>query len=171
MKYFVGTPRQIQAVMWDLPEDKRYELREFKEKRTAKENSYFHRLVGLLAKGEEVSFAEKKNELIRYYGNNELIRDEEGKPEYKILPDDDSWKKDEIYHYYPTSYTDEFRGIKVRAFVMLKGTSTYNTAEMAELIKCTRNECEGCGIPREEYETFEERRLFQRLTNAKHNPA
>lgn len=169
MKTFVGTPRQIQAIVWDLPEDKRFELREFKEGRTAKENRYFHRLVGLLAKGEEIPFAEKKNELIRSYGNHELIRDSEGKPEYKILPDDEAWKRDEVYHYYPTSYTDEFRGMKVRAFVLLKGTSTYNTAEMADLIKATRNECEGCGIDRSEYETLEERELFLRMMNGKHH--
>lgn len=171
MKAFVGTPKQIATLVWNLDGGKLYEVREHKETRTAKENRYFHRLVGLLARGEEIPFAEKKNELIRSYGNHELLRGDDGKPEYKILPDDDAWKRDEVYHYYPTSFTDEFRGMKVRAFVMLKGTSTYNTTEMAELIKATRNECEGCGIPRDEYETLEERELFLRMTHGKHHTA
>ena len=160
---FVGTPKQLLGIIWDLVPDKKYTISEYKSARTSKENRYFHRLVGLLADGEQMPFAEKKNELIRSYGNHELVRDEEGKPVYKILPDDDEWKKDEIYHYFPTEYTDDFRGIQMRAFVLLKGTSTYNTSEMAHLIQCTRNECIGCGISQEEIETPDEKAMFMRL--------
>lgn len=158
----IGTPKEISAELWNLPQDKKYELREFRPARTTKENAYFHRLVGLLAKGEHAPESEIKNEMVRAFGNHELVRDEDGKPVYKILPDDGKWKRDEVYHYYPTEYTDTFRGIEVRAFVILKGTRTYNTAEMAYLIACTRDECLGCGIPLEEVETPEEAALFGR---------
>ena len=145
--------------------DKRYELKEYHEKRGLQANAYFHRLVGLLAHGNGSRFYEVKNELILQYGNHKMIRGENGKAVYEILPDDDNYKRSITEHYCPTSYTDEFRGVKMRAFVKMAGTHTYNSKEMAELIDGTRNECAGCGIPWEEIETPEEKRLFYGLQN------
>ena len=143
--------------------DKLYDLKEHEQKRGLQANAYFHRLVGLLAHGNGARFYEVKNEAIIQYGNHEFLRGPDGKLLYDILPDDGRWKRSVTEHYLPTDYTDEFRGVKVRAFVRLKGTHTYNTKEMYELIQGVRNECLGSGIPLEEVETFEERRLFSGL--------
>lgn len=140
-----------------------WDIEPHKEPRSKKANAYFHRLVGLLANGEKAKFYQKKNELIMQYGNHEFIRDKDGKPKYVLLPDNEEYKSDSIYHFYPTQYEDVFRGMKVRAFVMFQGTHTYNSKEMAHIIECTRNECIGCDIPMSEIETPEERALFQDL--------
>ena len=144
--------------------DKLWELKEHHEKRSLQANAYFHRLVGLLARGNGDRFYEIKNEMILQYGNHELIR-KDGKAIYEILPDDDRWKRSMTEHYIPTEFTDEFRGVRMRAFCKVTGSHTYNAKDMAQLIDGVRNECAGCGIPWEEIETFEERRLFDGLQN------
>lgn len=140
------------------------------KKRSLLANNYFHRLVGLLANGEDGSFFEKKNELILHYGVQEFERSKDGELIIEYLPDDDKYKRHEVKHYYPTQYGGEIRGVTVRAFLLLIGTHKYNSTQMAHLIECTRNECLGCGIPREEVETFEERQLMEELMkNAQKN--
>lgn len=155
---------KTKAIKWliDQP-DGEYEVKKYHPRRGARANRYFHRICGILAKGETKPFDVEKNELIIRYGNREFVRDEEGKPVYHILPDNDEWKNNAVYHYLPTEYTDEFRGVKTRAFLMLQGTHTYTSLEMYNLIQGARAECEGSGVPREEYETPEELRLFEGL--------
>jgi len=160
----IGTKSQCITYLANIKnEDRRFEIKEYKETRGAKANNYFHRLVGLLAKGEKARFYAKKNELIMQYGNHELERHDDGSLKYEILMDTDSYKSDPIKHYLPTKYTEVFRGMPMRAFCMFKGTHTYSPAEMAHLIDCTRDECLGCGIPQEEVETFEEKRIMEEL--------
>lgn len=133
------------------------------KKRSLSANNYFHRLVGLLAKGEDGSFFQKKNELILHYGVQKFERNKNGDLIIEYLPDNDDYKKHEIKHYYPTQYGGEIHGVTVRAFLLLIGTHQYSSAEMAHLIESTRLECLGCGISREEVETFEEKQLMEQL--------
>ena len=173
MSVFTGTKEVIALFLLAQTDSQMlWDIEPHKEPRTKKANAYFHRLVGLLAKGERSRFYQKKNELIMQYGNHEFIRDKEGKPKYVLLPDNDDYKSDPMYHYYPTQYEDEFRGMKMRAFVMFQGTHEYDSKAMAHLIECTRNECLGCDIPMSEIETYEEKAMFaelQRKANEKHN--
>lgn len=161
---FTGNREKITLfILGQTDPDKLWDIEPHKEPRSLKSNAYFHRLVGLLAKGERAKFYEKKNELITQYGNHEFLRDKAGKLKYVLLPDDDTYKSDPVYHYCPTQYVDEFRGMKFRAFVMFQGTHEYDSKAMAYLIECTRNECIGCDIPMSEIETPEEKALFEDL--------
>lgn len=150
-------------IMGQEDKDMLWDIEPHKEPRSKKANAYFHRLVGLLANGEKAKFYQKKNELIMQYGNHEFIRDNEGKPKYVLLKDDEEYKSDPMYHYYPTQYVDDFRGMKMRAFVMFQGTHEYDSKAMAHLIECTRNECIGCDISMNEIETPEEKAMFAEL--------
>lgn len=169
------TGTAIQIVNFLMEQDKKalWDIKPHKDGRSNKANAYFHRLVGLLAKGEQAKFYTKKNELILQYGVQEFERDKNGDLIIAYLPDDYNYKSHEINHYYPTPYGGEIKGVKVRAFLLLIGTHQYKSDEMAHLIDCTRNECLGCGIPMEEVETFEEKRLMEELRkqakNEKHN--
>ena len=152
----------------EVKPDAEWELKEYSSPRSNRANNYFHRLVGLLAKGEKSAFFEKKNELIMQYGNQEIERDVNGIPVVVYLPDNKEYKRDPIEHYKPTKYTCLFKpegkkGIELRAFLKYKGTHTYNARDMAHLIDCTRNECLGCDIPIEQVETFTEKALMQEL--------
>ena len=164
MSIFSGNREQILLfILGQQDAEMLWDIEPHKEPRSKKANAYFHRLVGLLAKGEKAKFYQKKNELIMQYGNHEFLRDKDGKPKYVLLKDDDEYKADPINHYYPTQYVDEFRGMQMRAFVMFQGTHEYDSKSMAHLIECTRNECIGCDIPMSEIETPEERAMFADL--------
>lgn len=144
-----------------------WDLSPHKEPHSNQQRKYFHRLVGLLARGEQTTFNAKKNELIRHYGNQKFVYDKDGKPIVVYLPDDDSYKYSES-HYYPLQYGGKVenqhgRGIVVRAFLILEGTSKYNISEYIALIEGTREECIGSGIPMSEVETYEEKRLMDML--------
>lgn len=163
-----GTASQIITRLLPLVQEepeKLFDLTDHKEQRGNKANAYFHRLVGLLAHGSGTRFYEVKNEMILQYGNHEFLRNKEGEIEFDVRPDDDRWKADPIEHYLPTNYGGEICGVRMRVFLKLAGTHTYNTREMYELIQGVRNECLGSDIPLEEVETFEERRLFYDLQN------
>ncbi len=159
------TGTALQIVNFLMEQDKKllWDIKPHKDGRSLKANAYFHRLVGLLAQGEKAKFHAKKNELILQYGVQEFERDKNGDLIIAYLPDDETYKAHEVNHYYPTPYGGEIQGVKVRAFLLLIGTHKYKSDEMARLIDCTRNECLGCGIPMEEVETFEEKRLMEEL--------
>ena len=169
MAEFTGNALQIVSFLMGDGVDKEqlWDLSPHKAPHTNQQRKYFHRLVGLLARGEEMTFNEKKNELIMRYGNQKFVYDKEGKPVVAYLPDNDSYKSLEN-HYYPLEYggkvqNERGRGIVVRAFLQLEGVSKYNIKEYIDLIDGTRNECLGSGLSREEVETFEEKRLMDML--------
>lgn len=167
MEKFTGKPLDIITFLMGDNIDKQqlFDISPHVEpkKRSLSANNYFHRLVGLLAKGEDGSFFQKKNELILHYGVQQFERNKNGDLIIEYLPDNDDYKKHEVKHYYPTQYGGEIRGVTVRAFLLLIGTHQYSSAEMAHLIESTRLECLGCGISREEVETFEEKQLMEQL--------
>ena len=85
----------------------------------------------------------------------------------EYLPDDDRYKYSEK-HYYPLDVGGRIenkrgKGIIVRAFLQLEGTSKFTIQEYIDLIEGTRNECLGSGIPMSEVETYEEKRLMDML--------
>ena len=166
------TNTQVVSMMMDAQKTmpgSLWDIAEHKEQRSQKANRYFHRLVGLLAKGEKTAFYKKKNELIMQYGNQKYEYGKDGILKCEYLLDDDSYKRDPIKHYQPTQYVAEFKpekankSVMLRAFLLLAGTHTYNSVEMAYLIDCTRNECAGCGIPWETIETPEEKHLMEQM--------
>lgn len=163
MSKLTGKASDLVMFLMGADKEKLWDLSEHKEKRSLSQNSYFHRLVGLLAKGEQTQFFKKKNELILQYGVQEFERNKDGSLIIEYLPDDDSYKNHETKHYYPTQYGGEVKGVVVRAFLLLIGTHKYTASEMVHLIECARNECLGSGISMSEIETLEEKRLMDEL--------
>lgn len=165
-----GNALQIMTYLMGDGVDKErlWDLSTHKEPHTNQQRKYFHRLVSLLARGEQTMFYAKKNELIRHYGNQKFIYDKNGKPIVEYLPDDDSYKYHESKHYYPLDVGGRIentkgKGVIVRAFLLLEGTSQYDAQAYINLIEGTRNECLGSDIPMCEVETYEERRLMDML--------
>lgn len=169
MAEFTGKALEIVTFLMGDGIDKQalWDISLHKDPHSNQQRKYFHRLVSLLARGDEKTFNEKKNELIRHYGNGKFIYDKEGKPIVEYLPDDGRFKYSEK-HYYPLDYGGRVegkngKGIIVRAFLLLEGTSRYNVQEYIDLITGTRNEAIGCGLSWEEVETYEEKRLMDML--------
>ena len=167
MAEFTGTALEIVTFLMGANKEQLWDLSFHREPHSNQQRKYFHRLVGLLSRGEEMTFNEKKNELIRHYGNGKFVYDKDGKPVVEYLPDNNMFKFSEK-HYYPLDYGGKVenaqgKGIVVRAFLLLEGTSKYNAKEYLDLIQGARNECIGSGLSWDEVETFEEKRLMDML--------
>lgn len=139
------------------------EMKKHKRKRSLDANAYYWVLLTKLAKILRLSNAELHNNLLSKYGFLEYI---EGKTLKIVLPDTDAaYKKvmdSEIYHLRPTS---DVRcgndGNLYRTYLMLRGSSTYNTEEMSRLIDGLISECKDIGMSDSEIASPEERRILK----------
>ena len=111
------------------------EIKKHREKRSLNANSYFHVLCDKLRKALGISLAACKNNLITSYGQIEYVDD---------LPLTYGTKA-------PPEYSRELEEIHMKLFraepdgwnwyVVYRGSHTYNTQEMAQLIDGTIEEC------------------------------
>ena len=107
-------------------------LKLYKEKRSLNANAYFHVLVEKIAGVQKVTHTEIHNQLIADYG----FMDEE--ITNIILDDAIDWRRIETLHLKPTSATRMMdNGRLYRVYLVMRGSHTYNTAEMARLIDGT----------------------------------
>lgn len=119
-------------------------VKKFRKKRSLDANAYYWQLLTKLANKINISKPVLHNRLLRDYGQPEIIDD---KLVYLVLPDSDSGieiaDSAETYHIKPTSQvktgTD---GIDYRTYIMLRGSSTYDTEEMSHLINGLVSDCQ-----------------------------
>lgn len=116
------------------------EVSKEKKKRSLDANAYFHVLVTKIAEAIGSSLTEVKNQMIREYGQYEYI---DGKiPTLLVKPEylDDFLKSPSIH-----LKEEGMEGGRARMAVM-RGSHTYNTAEMSRLIDGTVEEAKALGI-------------------------
>lgn len=116
------------------------EIKKHYEKRSLNANNYFHKLCDELRKKLNISFAACKNQLITSYGQREYVDDAPLTYGTKAPPE----------------YVRELEEIHMKLFraeadgwnwyVVYRGSHTYNTQEMAQLIDGTVEECKLQGI-------------------------
>ena len=124
------------------------ELKQYREKRSLDANAYYWVLVGKLADVLGQSSAWVHNHMLRKYGQIMVI-DYQGV--YTVLPDTDEAQKAideaETYHLKPTSQVKPGKGGKMyRTYMMLRGSSDYDSKEMSTLINGLVEECKVVGI-------------------------
>lgn len=124
------------------------EIKQYREKRSLDANCYYWVLVGKLADVLNQSNAWVHNHMLRKYGQIMVI-DDQGV--YTVLPDSDEAQKAideaETYHLKPTSQVKPGKGGKMyRTYMMLRGSSDYDTKEMSRLIDGLVSECKEAGI-------------------------
>lgn len=125
--------------------DLRLTAKKWREKRSLDSNAYFHLLVGKIAAKVRSSMTETKNELIMDFGQLDL--DANGKPTTIIMRDDIEWQKLETLHLRPTAATKILDdGRLYRVYLVMRGSHTYNTAEMSRLIDGTVEAAKELGI-------------------------
>jgi len=126
----------------------RIRVKQWRDKRSLDANAYYWVLITKLGDKLNLSKPHLHNILLRRYGQPEVI---DGKMIYLVLPDTDQGARKadeaETYHIKPTSEIKTGRnGERFRTYVMLRGSSTYNTEEMAHLIDGLVSECKEVGI-------------------------
>lgn len=129
-----GKPLRISAKRW-------------REKRSLDANAYYWVLVGKLAEAQHVSTPRMHNLLLRRYGQNMVI---DGQGVYIRIPDTEKAEETALesseFHIRPTSEVVPGRDTDYRTYVVLLGSSAYDTAQMSRLIDGTVSECKECGI-------------------------
>ena len=119
-------------------------LKPFRKKRSLDANSYFHVLSGKIAEKLNTSLTEVKNHLISEYGQYEKL-DDGLMP--VIMKDSIEWEKLETTHLKPTTATRTLDDGKLyRVYYVMRGSHTYDSAEMARLIDATVGEAKALGI-------------------------
>ena len=135
----------------------------YRQKRSLDANAYYWVLLTKLAKVMNTSNAEMHNLMLIHYGQPEII---EGKPIYMTVPDTEDAEKKVMqateYHLMPTSQVRQgLDGIMYRTYKLLRGSSTYDTSEMARLIDGLITSCKEAGLAASEIATPDEKRLLK----------
>ena len=107
----------------------------YRKKRSLDANAYFHVLVGKIAEARTVSKARAKNELITKYGQPELLEDGNALI-YKTNAPVEYMLELETIHSIPIKFTEE-NGKEVVFYKLYRGSHTYNSKEMSDLIEGT----------------------------------
>ena len=130
-------------------------ITKWRERRSLTANAYYWVLVSKIAEAAGMSNARAHNMLLRSYGVPETIG---GQLTIAMLPveAEDEILERELYHLKPTSKTKVGKDGQIfRAYILLKGSSDYDTKEMARLIDGTVEEAKMLGLetlPEEEIE-------------------
>lgn len=107
-----------------------------RKKRSLTANGYYWHLVSKIAEVLHNSKTYQHNWMLRRYGQYEVFDEQVA---YIVLPDTEETEKkvdeSETYHLKPTSQVKEGKnGVMYRTYMMLKGSSEYDTKEMAVLL-------------------------------------
>lgn len=128
--------------------DIEFTVKKFRDKRGLSSNGLYWSTLAQLAHKLGVSNAYMHNVMIRRYGQPERFEDQ---VVYIMLPDtEDAENKAleaETYHLKPTSQTKPGKdGQTYRAYMLMRGSSTYTTEEFSRLLDGLLSECKEAGI-------------------------
>lgn len=135
--------RRDDCIRWLLsqPPEKEYQVDDYRRKRSRDANAYFHVLCHKIAEKLGVSLSHVKNEVMSEYGqiDSDLPM--------VVFPDDIDWRENAYLHLRPTPSTRLMQDGKLwRVYLVIRGSHTYNTKEMARLIDGVVQEAKGLEI-------------------------
>ena len=144
-----GTAEQV--IVWLMRQeakDKLYDIKEHKEKRSLDQNAYYWKLNALLAKRLDISTAKLHNLMLRECAPPFIIG---GHVAMQPIPDTEAAEEQvlesETYHLRPTSGVIIGKDdVVYRWYVVLRGSSTFDTAEMSALLDRLIEDCKEWGI-------------------------
>lgn len=154
--------------------DIKWDLTEHKERRSRSQNSYYWELAGKVA-AKTARFGAGINEIhnrnLRELGLYEYINDE---LVCVYIPDTDAAEKAAIsaesYHIKPTSRTRLGKDGQVfRCYVMLRGSHTFNTAEMSALVDLMVQDAKAVGVETMTPQELEHIRQLEREAERRKN--
>lgn len=134
----IGRKNEVLVYVAGQPPDVILEVKEHKPKRTLTQNSYFHALVGKIARVIGSSITEVKNDLAAEFGVFDDLPP-------MALRSDVEWKKLEI-HLRPSPDYEVINGDVYQLFHVMKSTTRMTTAEFSHLVDGAIEEAKGLGI-------------------------
>ena len=147
----IGKAQEIIMKLFDLAkqgDEQIYELRLYRAPRTLSQNAYYWQLLTKVASKLRMKKPELHNRMLRDYGKPMYVADQ---LVLVYLPDTEEAERtalgSEKHHLKPTSQVKKDRdGVMRRTYVMLRGSSDYNTAEMSALVDGIVQEAKAQGI-------------------------
>lgn len=147
METITGKPNDLVIWLMNADKEKLYDLSPHKDvkRRSLSANNYFYALCTQIAEKLRISLNDVHNQMLSRYGYPEFIDD---KVVYFILPDSIDVNKLEGVHLKATSKTQVLdNGDLNRVYIVMRGSHTYNTGEMARLIDGVISEAQQLDIP------------------------
>lgn len=143
-----GNPEKIVLWLMGQPKDRLYDVKEHREKRSLTQNAYYWKLLSILARKLHMSNARLHNLMLRECAPPFMIDDHIA---MQPIPDTETAEaqvlESETYHLRPSSGTiTDKNGVTYRWYVLLRGSSTFNTAEMSALLDRLIEDCKEQGI-------------------------
>lgn len=146
----IRTPA-AREVVESLDPDKVYsiEIKEKKRKRSLDQNAMYWAVLTQVARKLGISNPRCHNLMLRRYGVPERYGDQ---AVYVVLPDTDEASEKaaeaETYHLKPTSQVKAGKdGQNYRTYLLLRGSSTYDSSEMSRLVNGMLDEANALGVP------------------------
>lgn len=142
-KWLISFEVEDAPEVFDKTKDKdlTLEVKQFREGRSLTANAYFHVLVDKIAKAMKISEVESKNQMLARYGQLDSY------VKTIILDDEIEWQKLTSIHLRPTAHTKVMEnGRLYRVYLVIRGSHTYDAAEMGQLIDGTVEEAKALGI-------------------------
>ena len=148
MSLFTGTAKELVFQLARVEDDRVYDVVEHKEKRSLNSNSYYWTLLTKVADKLRISKSRLHNDMIRHYGQRMTVDD---KPVIVYIPDTEesentAMESDTVHLKQTSKVLCGNDGITYRAWVMMRGSSTYDSSEMAILISGIVQEAKQLGI-------------------------
>lgn len=130
----IGNPQEIIQWLFDQDKNKKFEIKEYHKKHSLNANAYAWALIGKIADVLRSSKDEIYLEMLKKYGQSEIV---------SVLSDINVTG---YFKYFEKIATVKLQGKDFTHYKVFKGTSEYNTAEMAVFIDGVISEAEELGI-------------------------
>lgn len=118
----IGTPEELSQYLWQLDKNTKYEIKEYRERRSLNANSYAWVLIGKIGNKLRKSKEEVYLQMLKDYGQSEIV---------SILS---SINPSGFFKYYEKVGTGIINNKEFTHYKIFKGSSEYNTLEMSILI-------------------------------------
>lgn len=129
-----GTPRECIVFLAECDQEKSYEVKEVKRKRSLTQNAYYWAMLNQLARRLRMGDTEVHLNMLREYGVCEVMSVSLAVPVA------------DYFEYYDDLGIDYIDGEERRTLKVYKGSSKMDSAEFSRLIDGMREECEAQGI-------------------------
>ncbi len=130
----VGTAKELIVHLVRLSDDKKYEVKEYKEKRSLNANNYYWELVTQLGNVLKIDKEDLHFQLLQKYGQSEMI---------SVVADVDMKN---YLKYYAEAGESNLNGKTFKHYKVYKGSSEMDSKEMSILINGLVEECHIQGI-------------------------
>lgn len=130
----IGNPEEIIKWLFSQDRDKRFEIKEHKEKRSLNANAYAWALIGKIADALRISKDECYLEMLKHYGQSQMV---------SVRSDIDV---NGYFKYYEQIGETMLQGKAFTHYRIYKGSSEYDTREMAILIDGIIQEAQDIGV-------------------------